>query len=170
MIGEGHARSVMPCVHVSTSLLATPEWLLTTASSRGHWVALLGFCARAENGGSLSGAKRWAAAQWSVVLGPGGSRAAVDALVDEGLATWTNDSLIVGGYPSDAEAAYRAQRSGGRKRAAGRKAGETRPEGTTSLDGIRSKPTRLPPRLPPRLPGTQSTLPQPGTPESEDIR
>jgi hypothetical protein len=161
VIGDGHrARSTMPSVHVSTSLLATPQWLLTSAASRGHWIALLGFCARAENGGRVTGAATWSEAQWAMVLGSGGSRAAVDQLVAESLCEWSGDALIVGGYPADAERGYRAQRAAGRKRAAERAAHETGPEGIP-LDGIRSRPTgsptRSPARLPARSPGGEPT-------------
>jgi hypothetical protein len=141
----------MPSVHVSTSLLAKPEWLLTSAAARGYWIALIGFCARAENGGRIAGAATWSEAQWAIVLGSGGSRAAVDQLVAESLCEWSGDTLVVGGYPADAERGYRAKRSGGRKGAAERWADETRPEGTP-LDGIRSIPTRIPKRIPTRIP------------------
>jgi hypothetical protein len=141
----------MPSVYVSTSLLAKPEWLLTSAASRGYWIALIGFCARAENGGRIAGAATWSEAQWMIVLGAGGSRAAVNQLVAESLCEWSGDALVVGGYPADAERGYRAKRSGGRKGAAERKAGQTRPEGT-QLDGIRSIPTRIPARIPGEAP------------------
>lgn len=157
MIGAGHrARSTMPSVHLSTSLMATPEWLLTSAASRGYWATLIGFCARAENGGRIAGAFTWSEAQWTIVLGSGGSRAAVDVLVAELLCEWSGDALVVGGYPTDPERVYQAQRAAGERRAAQRaekkRAADLARSETTSdgigLDGIRSTPARSPARSP----------------------
>jgi hypothetical protein len=157
VIGDGHrARSTMPSVHVSTALLASPEWLLTAPAARGHWICLLGFCARSENAGRIAGAGQWLDVQWALVLGPSGNRAAVDTLVTEHLCEWSGDALVVGGYPTDAERVYRAQRAAGRKRAAERAADETGPEGIP-LDGIRSRPTGSPTRSPARSPGGEPT-------------
>jgi hypothetical protein len=155
----------MPSVHVSTSLLATPEWLLTSAASRGYWIALLGFCARNENGGRVAGAAMWPAKQWEIVLGSGGSRAAIDVLVAEGLGEWVGDALAIGGYPTDAERVYRAQRAAGKRRAAERACSETRSEGT-GLDGIRSRSTSPPDRSPTGSPARSPT----GEPPLDELR
>ena len=159
MIGDGHrARSTMPAVHVPTTLLASPDFLMVTAASRGYWIALLGFCARAENGGRVAGAAKWAEAQWAIVLGSGGSRAVVDVLATEGLCEWSSGTLIVSGYPTDAERVYRAQRSGGRKGAAERWSGgppKTRDKMRSDRmgsDPIRLTPTGSPIRSPIRSP------------------
>ena len=121
MIGDGHrARSTMPNVLVSTALLAAPEWLLTSPESRGHWICLLGYCARAENGGLVVDAASWSGIQWALVLGPTGNRASIDRIVAEGLAEWRGEDLLLGGYPERAERTYKAQRIAGQRRAAAR--------------------------------------------------
>lgn len=116
MIGDGHrARSTMPNVHVSTALLASPEWLMTSPASRGHWICMLGYCARAENGGTVANAALWSDAQWALVLGPTGGRPSVDSLVLDGLAEWRGDDLLLGGYPTSAERTIQSQRAAGKR-------------------------------------------------------
>jgi len=160
MIGDGHrARSTMPNVHVSTALLAAPEWLLTSPASRGNWICLLGYCARAENGGMIAGAAAWSDLQWALVLGPTGGRTSVDALVLDGLAEWRGDALLLGGYPLDAERIYQSQRVAGQRRAAARQRGtqEIRRDQTGS-DPIGSDLIRLAPTNPPTSsPGSSPT-------------
>ena len=149
----------MPNVHVSTALLASPEWLLTSPASRGHWICMLGYCARAENGGTVANAALWSDAQWALVLGPTGGRPSVDSLVLDGLAEWRGDDLLLGGYPLDAERTYKAQRVAGQQRAAARQRGteEIRRDKTGSdpigSDRIRSRPTSSPDRSPASSPG-----------------
>lgn len=102
--------------------LRSAGFLATSASARGHWIALQAYCSERENGGILKGARSFSSTEWTMTLGRGGGLGAVARLVAAGLAAWEGADLRLEGYDLDSEKKYQERRvhaaEGGRAKAA----------------------------------------------------
>lgn len=118
---------------LDNAYLRSPDWLGLPAALRGLWLALNSFCAERENHGRIEHAARWSDEQWVMLMGTGGSKAAVKDLVSVGLAEFDDDVLIVRSYHLESEAKYRARREAGSK--GGRKTAKARLASSTASAG-----------------------------------
>jgi hypothetical protein len=91
--------------------LRSASFLATSASARGHWIALQAYCSERENSGILKGAKAFSPTEWTMTLGRGGGLGAVDRLVTAGLAMWEGNDLHLTGYDLASERRYQERRA-----------------------------------------------------------
>jgi hypothetical protein len=132
-------------VAVNVAGTTGPDWLRRDPALRGHWHALISFCAMRENGGTVVGAAAWTNRDWDRTAGV--TRAALRKLADgdEPLVRWDGDDLVVLGYDRGREAAAVAGRERGRYAAEVRwhgkpKSEATPPESLDSVDATASAP------------------------------
>jgi hypothetical protein len=104
---------------VDVKLTTGPEWLRLDPALRGHWLALVSFCAMRENGGRIEGARWWTRTDW--IRAAGVYQATIDRLVAEGLSRWEDDgALVLVHYPAENDALVRKRRAAGVKGAESR--------------------------------------------------
>jgi hypothetical protein len=117
-------------VAVNVAGTTGPDWLRRDPALRGHWHALISFCALRENGGTVVGAATWTNRDWDRTAGV--TKAALRKLAagDEPLVRWDGDDLVVLGYDRGREAAALAARERGRNAALARWHGDQKPEET----------------------------------------
>lgn len=121
----------MEFVAVNVAGTTGPDWLRRDPALRGHWHALISFCAMRENGGTVAGAAAWTNRDWDRTAGV--TKAALRKLEagDEPLVRWDGDDLVVLGYDREREAAALAARERGRNAANVRWHGDETPEVTS---------------------------------------
>jgi hypothetical protein len=95
--------------------LRSPEFLALPATVRGWWLSLQSLCSSQENGGRLVGAARWPNGAWQSALGAGGSKKALQQLVEVKLAAIDGNDVVAADYDIESEAQYQARRANGRK-------------------------------------------------------
>ena len=125
----------MNWINIKTSDLRAPQFIGSDPTSRGTWVAVLGYCYEQENGGLIAGCKTWKDRQWQQVCGV--TREEIDGA--QSLMGWQDDDLRVWGYPSDLEDEIK------RKREAGRKGGQARTQAkieASKANGAKHNPSR----------------------------
>lgn len=86
---------------VETADVTGVDFLEIDPDLRGHWFALLGYCAQRENGGRIEDAQTWGDKKWDRCAGVRGTT--IRRLVGVGLAVWEGGTLVVKGYDSDGE-------------------------------------------------------------------
>ena len=142
--------------------LGTNEWRRLDPALKGLELMLHYYCATQENHGRIAGAKTWSSSEWTMTLGKGGTRKAIDALVEAGRCAWDDDELAVLYYDVESEAGYKRKRDGGVRSAeirAAKKLAEKEKELAEALaaggDGS-NIPANTPANIPARLPVKQS--------------
>jgi hypothetical protein len=101
----------MNWINIKTSDLRAPEFIGSDPTSRGTWVAVLGYCYEQENGGLIKGCKTWKDRQWQQVCGV--TREEIDGA--RSLMSWQDEDLKVWGYPIEVENEIKVKREAGRK-------------------------------------------------------
>ena len=125
----------MNWINIKTSDLRAREFIGSDPTSRGTWVAVLGYCYEQENGGLIAGCKTWKDRQWQQVCGV--TREEIDGA--RSLMSWQDDDLKVWAYPCDLENEIK------RKREAGRKGGQARTQAkieASKANGAKHNPSR----------------------------
>lgn len=111
----------MNWINIKTSDLRSPEFIGSDPTSRGTWVAVIGYCYEQENAGRIKSCKAWKDRQWQQVCGV--MREEIDGA--KSLMRWDGDDLQIWGYPADLENEIKV------KRQAGRKGGQARTQAKT---------------------------------------
>ena len=120
----------MEFVAVNVAGTTGPDWLRRDPALRGHWHALISFCALRENGGTVVGAAAWTNRDWDRTAGVTKAALRKLATADEPLVRWDGADLVVLGYDRGREAAALAARERGRNAALTRWHGDQKPEET----------------------------------------
>jgi len=107
-------------LNIQITDLHSEQFLGSDPTDRATWLALLGYCASQENGGTIDNACSWSDRMCQQVLG-----VTKDEL-DHPTQLWTreNDCVTVWAYPVDQERVLQAKREGGK--AGGIKSGAAR--------------------------------------------
>ena len=97
--------------------LESPDFLTATTEQLATWLYLVAYCARQENGGKITGCRKWEPQHWERIV-----RINANTVHDEtALWSWADDSLCVRFYPLRQEDKCRANRESGKR--GGRPAG-----------------------------------------------
>jgi hypothetical protein len=97
-------------LNIQITDLHSEQFLGSDPTDRATWLALLGYCASQENGGTIDGACSWSDRMCQQVLGV--TKDELDSPTQ--LWTFTDDCVTVWAYPVDQEAAVQAKRDGGK--------------------------------------------------------
>ena len=101
----------MNWIKLETDIFSSPEYILAEPTDRATWMALMVFCAKNENHGTIVGCREWKDRTWQQLAAV--TLSEVNHTCD--LFTWIGNSLTVKFYPSDTEQLLKTKREASAK-------------------------------------------------------
>jgi hypothetical protein len=101
----------MNWIKLQTDIFSTPEYILAEPTDRATWMALLVFCAKNENHGTIVACREWKDRTWQQLAAV--TLSEVNRTCD--LFRWVGNSLTVSFYPSDTEELLKSKRDASAK-------------------------------------------------------
>ena len=101
----------MHWLNLELKTLHSPEYIGSDPVQRATWLALLGYCAEQENGGTIRDCSGWKDRQWQQTCGV----TLEEVKGDSALWRWEDGAVVVTFYPTSQETEVQAKREGGRR-------------------------------------------------------